>query len=166
IIGLDKYVHEANHKGKPLSLDNMCQLLYKIAKNQFYQLVNHKNEDYSSVYQTHEEVIHKEESSTKLFIPKHIIRKEILPDWLKAEQDQEKGTKKVEISLEQQLEMIQLKQDLKQELTPEEECLLQEHCSTYSSLEMVELKQDLGQALTPEEKKLLHQHAKLKEPAS
>ncbi|MEH7683374.1 replication protein, partial [Priestia megaterium] len=95
--------HEANHKGKPLSLDNMCQLLYKIAKNQFYQLVNPKNEDYSSVYPTHEEVIHKEESSTKLFIPKHIIRKEILPDWLKAEQDQEKGTKKVEISLEQQL---------------------------------------------------------------
>ncbi|WP_025753505.1 hypothetical protein [Priestia megaterium] len=166
IIGLDKYVHEANHKGKPLSLDNMCQLLYKIAKNQFYQLVNPKNQDYSSVYPTHEEVIHKEESSTKLFIPKHIIRKEIVPDWLKAEQDQEKGTKKVELSLEQQLETIQLKQDLEQELTPEEECLLQEHCSTYSSLEMAELKQDLGQALTPEEQELLHQHAKLKEPAS
>ncbi|WP_245229238.1 hypothetical protein [Priestia megaterium] len=101
-----------------------------------------------------------------MFIPKHIIRKEIVPDWLEAEQDQEKGTKKVEISLEQQLEMIQLKQDLGQELTPEEEYLLQEHCSTYSSLEMAELKQDLGQAVTPEEQELLHQHAKLKEPAS
>lgn len=166
IIGLDKYVHEANHKGKSLSLDNMCQLLYKIAKNQFYQLVDPKNQDYSSVYPTHEEVIHKEASSTKLFIPKHIIRKEIVPNWLKAEQDQEKGTKKVEISLEQQLETIQLKQDLGQELTPEEECLLQEHCSTYSSLEMAELKQELGQALTSEEQGLLHQHAKLKEPAS
>ena len=62
--------------------------------------------------------------------------------------------------------MIQLKQDLDQKLTPEEECLLQEHCSTYSSLEMAELKQDLGQALTPEEQDLLRQYAKLKEPAS
>ncbi|MEH6917445.1 replication protein, partial [Priestia megaterium] len=166
IVGLDKYVHEANHKGHTLSLDNMCQLLYKIAKNQFYQLVDPKNQDYSSVYPTHEEVIHKEESSTKLFIPKHIIRKEIVPDWLKAEQDQEMGTQETEVTLEQQLETIQLKQDLEQELTPEEECLLQEHCSTYSSLEMAELKQDLGQALTPEEQDLLHQYAKLKEPAS
>jgi hypothetical protein len=62
--------------------------------------------------------------------------------------------------------MIQLKQDLGQELTPEEETLLQEHSSTYSSLEMAELKQDLGQALTPKEQDLLHQHANLKEPAS
>ena len=62
--------------------------------------------------------------------------------------------------------MIQLKQDLGQELTPEEENLLQEHSTTYSSLEMAQLKQDLGQALTPEEQALLHQHANLKEPAS
>ena len=62
--------------------------------------------------------------------------------------------------------MIQLKQDLGQELTPEEENLLQEHSTTYSSFEMAQLKQDLGQALTPEEQALLHQHANLKEPAS
>ncbi|MDY0944327.1 replication protein, partial [Priestia megaterium] len=166
IVGLDKYVHEANHKGKPLTLDNMCQLIYKIAKNQFYQLIDPENENYSPVYPTDEEVIHKKESSTKLFTPKRIIRKEIVPDWLKAKKDQEKGTEKAEISLGQQLKIIELKQKLGQELTPEEENLLQEHCSTYSSLEMAELKQDLGQALTPEEQDLLHQHAKLKEPAS
>ena len=70
------------------------------------------------------------------------------------------------ISLDQQLEMIQLKQDLGQELTPEEENLLQEHSSTYSSLEMAQLKQDLGQALTPEEQELLRQHDQLKDTAS
>ena len=58
--------------------------------------------------------------------------------------------------------MIQLKQDLGQELTPEEENLLKEHSSTYSSLEMAQLKQDLGQALTPQEQALLHQQDQLK----
>ncbi|MDC0705523.1 MULTISPECIES: replication protein [Priestia] len=166
IVGLDKYVHKANHKGQPLTLDNMCQLLYKIAKNQFYQLIDPGNEDYSPVYPTEEKVIHKKESSTKLFTPKRIIRKEIVPDWLKAKQGQEKGKEKAEVPLSQKLKIIELKQKLGQELTEEEDFLLQEHCSTYSSLEMAELKQDLGQALTPEEQELLHQHAKLKEPAS
>ncbi|CAK8583788.1 replication protein [Priestia megaterium] len=161
IVGLDKYVHEANHKGQPLTLDNMCQLIYKIAKNQFYQLIDPGNEDYSPVYPTDGEVIHKKESSTKLFTPKRIIRKEIVPDWLKAKQDQEKSTEKEEVS-----EVSLDTQLIGQELTPEEENLLQKHCSTYSSLEMAELKQDLGQALTPEEQELLHQHAKLKKPAS
>ena len=58
--------------------------------------------------------------------------------------------------------MIQLKHDLGQELTPEEENLLQEHSTTYSSFEMAQLKQDLGQALTPEEQALLHQQDQLK----
>jgi hypothetical protein len=166
IIGLDKYVHEANQQGNPLSLGDMCRLIYQIAKNQFYELVDSKEQDYSPVYANQQEVIHNESKETTFAKPKHIIRKELVPDWLKAEQKQEKGTQETELSLDQQLEMIQLKQDLGQELTPEEENLLQEHSSTYSLLEIAQLKQDLGQALTPEEQNLLHQHAKLKEPAS
>ncbi|WP_421535878.1 replication protein [Priestia sp. D3YE.R1] len=127
IVGLDKYVHEANHKGKPLTLDNMCQLIYKIAKKQFYQLLDPENQDYSSVYLTHKEVIHKEESSTKLFTPKRIIRKEIVPNWLKAKQDRENSTEKKEVSSVTQLEIIELKQRLGQELTPEEQELLHQH---------------------------------------
>lgn len=127
IVGLDKYVHEANHKGKPLTLDNMCQLIYKIAKKQFYQLLDPENQDYSSVYPTHKEVIHKEESSTKLFTPKRIIRKEIVPNWLKAKQDRENSTEKKEVSSVTQLEIIELKQRLGQELTPEEQELLHQH---------------------------------------
>ncbi|MED4217860.1 replication protein [Priestia megaterium] len=166
IVGLDKYVHEANQQGNPLSLRDMCRLIYQIAKNQFYELTKPKSQDYSSVYANQQEVIHNESQPTTLAKPKHIIRKELVPDWLKTEQQQEEPTLETEVTVEQQLEIVQLKQDLGQELTPEEENLLQEHCSTYSSLEMAELKQDLGQALTPEEQDLLHQYAKLKEPAS
>ncbi|MGB8270672.1 MAG: replication protein, partial [Priestia megaterium] len=79
-----------------------------------------------------------------------------------AEQKQKESTQETAISLDQQLEMIQLKQDLGQELTPEEESLLQEHSSTYSSLEMAQLKQDIGKALNPEEQVLLRQHGQLK----
>ncbi|MDR7247114.1 replication protein [Priestia megaterium] len=165
IVGLDKYVHEANQQGNPLSLGDMCRLIYQIAKNQFYEFVEPKGQDYSSVYAHQHEVIHNE-SQTTLVKPKHIIRKEMIPDWLKAEGDQKESIQETEVTLEQKLEMVQLKQDLGQDLTPEEENLLQEHCSTYSSLEMAKLKQDLGQALTPEEQELLYQHAKLKEPAS
>ncbi|MEK1831454.1 hypothetical protein AAAC51_28675 [Priestia megaterium] len=68
--------------------------------------------------------------------------------------------------MDQQLEMIQLKQDLGQELTPEEENVLKEHSSTYSSFEMAQLKQDLGQALTPQEQALLQQHAQLQDTVS
>ncbi|MFE7083619.1 replication protein [Priestia megaterium] len=167
IMGLDKYVHEANQQGNPLSLGDMCRLVYQIAKNQFYELVNPKGQDYSSVYAHQQEVIHNESETTTLAKPKHIIRKELVPDWLKAEEDQKESAQETEVTLEQKLEMIELKQDLGQELTLEEESLLQEHCSTYSSLEMAELKQDLGQPLTTEEQDLLHQHAaKLKEPVS
>ncbi|KRD81700.1 hypothetical protein ASE51_24230 [Bacillus sp. Root147] len=166
IVGLDKYVHEANQQGNPLSLGDMCRLIYQIAKNQFYELVNPKGQDYSSVYANQQEVIHNESETTTLATPKHIIRKEIVPDWLKAEQDQEESVQETEISLDQQLEMIQLKQDLGQELTPEEENLLQEHSSTYSLLEMAQLKQDLGQVLTPEEQECLRQHNQLKDTAS
>ncbi|MBG9475766.1 replication protein [Priestia megaterium] len=160
IVGLDKYVHEANHKGTTLSLDEMCRLVYQIAYNQFTNLLKGNTEE-----QSPESDIHTE-AETALFTPKHIIRKELVPAWLQAEQEQQECTQEAAISLDQQLEMIQLKQDLGQELTPEEETLLQEHSSTYSSLEMAELKQDLGQALTPKEQDLLHQHANLKEPAS
>ncbi|MFP3669709.1 replication protein [Priestia sp. SIMBA_032] len=166
IVGLDKYVHEANQQGNPLSLRDMCRLIYQIAKNQFYELTKPKEQDYSSVYANQQEVIHNESQTTTLATPKRIIRKELVPDWLKAEQQQQKGIQETDITVDQQLQMIQLKQDLGQELTPEEGDLLQEHCSTYSSLEMAELKQDLRQALTPEEQDLLHQYAKLKEPAS
>ncbi|SDE80232.1 hypothetical protein SAMN04487777_12813 [Priestia aryabhattai B8W22] len=161
IVGLDKYVHEANHKGTPLSLDEMCRLVYQIAYNQFTNLLKGNTEEPTS-----ESDIHTEVQTKALPKPKHIIRKEIVPTWLKAEQEQKESTQETAISLDQQLEMIQLKQDLGQELTREEETLLQEHSSTYSSLEMAELKQDLGQALTPKEQDLLHQHANLKEPAS
>ncbi|MCY9024086.1 replication protein [Priestia megaterium] len=160
IVGLDKYVHEANHKGTTLSLDEMCRLVYQIAYNQFTNLLKGNTEEPSSESDIHIE------AETALFTPKHIIRKELVPEWLKAEQEQKDCTQEEAISLDQQLEMIQLKQDLGQELTPKEETLLQEHSSTYSSLEMAELKQDLGQALTPKEQDLLHQHANLKEPAS
>ncbi|MFF2444917.1 replication protein [Priestia megaterium] len=156
IIGLDKYVHEANHKGTTLSLDEMCRLVYQIAFNQFTNLLKGNTEQ-----QTSESDIHTE-AKTALFTPKHIIRKELVPDWLKAEQEQKEPTQDTAISLDQQLEMIQLKQDLGQELTPEEENLLKEHSSTYSSLEMAQLKQDLGQALTPQEQALLHQQDQLK----
>ncbi|MED4213098.1 replication protein, partial [Priestia megaterium] len=166
IVGLDKYVHEANQQGNPLSLRDMCRLIYQIAKNQFYDLTKPKDQDYSSVYANQQEVIHNESKETPLVKPKHIIRKELVPDWLKAEQQQEEATKETEISLEHQLEMIQLKQDLGQELTPEEENLLQEHSSTYSLLEIAQVKQDLGQALTPEEQDCLRQHNQLKDTAS
>ncbi|WP_456364958.1 replication protein (plasmid) [Priestia aryabhattai] len=166
IVGLDKYVHEANQQGNPLSLGDMCRLIYQIAKNQFYDLTNPKDQEYSSVYANQQEVIHTESQTTTLATPKRIIRKELVPDWLKAEQKQEKCTQKAEVSLDQQLEMIQLKQDLGQELTLEEENLLQEHSSTYSLLEIAQVKQDLGQALTPEEQDCLRQHNQLKDTAS
>ncbi|QCR30556.1 replication protein [Priestia megaterium] len=166
IVGLDKYVHEANQQGNPLSLRDMCRLIYQIAKNQFYEWVNLKKQDYSPVYAKQQEVIHNESETTTLTKPKHIIRKELVPEWLQAEQDQEEGIQETEVKLDQQLEMIQLKQDLGQELTPEEENLLQEHSSTYSLFEIAELKQDLGQALTPEEQDCLRQHNQLKDTAS
>ncbi len=156
IVGLDKYVHEANHKGTPLSLDEMCRLVYQIAFNQFTNLLKGNTEQ-----QTSESDIHTE-AKTALFTPKHIIRKELVPAWLQAEQEQKECTQEPALSLDEQLEMIQLKQDLAQELTPEEENLLKEHSTTYSSLEMAQLKQDLGQALTPEEQALLHQQGQLK----
>jgi hypothetical protein len=157
IVGLDKYVHEANHKGTTLSLDEMCRLVYQIAYNQFTTLLKGITEE-----QTPESNIHTKVETATLFTPKHIIRKELVPEWLKAEQEQKECTQETAISLDQQLEMIQLKQGLGQELTPEEENLLQEHSSTYSSLEVAQLKQDLGQALTPEEQALLHQHDQIK----
>lgn len=160
IVGLDKYVHEANHKGTTLSLDEMCRLVYQIAFNQFTNLLKGNTEQ-----QTSESDIHTE-AKTALFKPKHIIRKELVPAWLQAEQEQNECTQEETISLDQQLEMIQLKQDLGQELTPEEENVLKEHSSTYSSLEMAQLKQDLGQALTPEEQALLHQQDQLKDSVS
>ncbi|MGG4382687.1 replication protein [Priestia megaterium] len=161
IVGLDKYVHEANHKGTTLSLDEMCRLVYQIAYNQFTNLLKGNTEEQSS-----ESDIHTKTETAALFTPKHIIRKEIVPAWLKAEQEQKDCTQETAISLDQQLEMIQLKQDLGQELTPEEESLLQEHSSTYSSLEMAQLKQDLGQALTPEEQALVREHAQLQDTVS
>ncbi|MFQ6391208.1 replication protein [Priestia aryabhattai] len=156
IVGLDKYVHEANHKGTPLSLDEMCRLVYQIAYNQFTNLLKGNTEEPSSKSDIHTE------AETALYTPKQIIRKELVPAWLKAEQEQNECTQEETISLDQQLEMIQLKQDLGQELTPEEENVLKEHSSTYSSLEMAQLKQDLGQALTPQEQALLHQQDQLK----
>ncbi|USL39566.1 DUF2959 domain-containing protein [Priestia megaterium] len=166
IVGLDKYVREANQQRKALSLGDMCRLIYKIAKNQFYQLIDPENEDYSPVYPTDEKVIHKKESSRKLFTPKRIIREEIVPNWLKAKKNQEKSTEKEEVSLDTQLKIIKLKQRLGQELTTEEENLLEEHSSTYSLLEIAQVKQDLGQALTPEEQDCLRQHNQLKDTAS
>ncbi|MEH7314376.1 replication protein [Priestia megaterium] len=160
IVGLDKYVHEANHKGTPLSLDEMCRLVYQIAYNQFTNLLKGNTEEPSSVSNIHTE------AKTALFTPKHIIRKEIVPAWLKAKQEQKERTQDTALSLDEQLEMIQLKQDLGQELTPEEENVLQEHSTTYSSLEMAQLKQYLGQALTPEEQALLHEHAQLQDTVS
>ncbi|QJX74718.1 replication protein [Priestia megaterium] len=157
IVGLDKYVHEANHKGTTLSLDEMCRLVYQIAYNQFTNLLKGNTEEQSS-----ESDIHTEAETPALFTPKHIIRKELVPAWLKAEQEQKKCTQEATISLDQQLEMIQLKQDLGQELTSKEESLLQEQSSTYSLLEMAKLKQEIGQALNPEEKALLRQHDQLK----
>ncbi len=161
IIGLDKYVHEANHKGTTLSLDEMCRLVYQIAFNQFTNLLKGNTEKQAS-----ESDIHTEAETTALFTPKHIIRKEVVPAWLKTEQKQNECTQKETLSLDQQLEMIQLKQDLGQELTSEEESLLQEHSSTYSLLKMAQLKQDIGKALNPEEQALLRQHAQLKDTAS
>ncbi|MGG0402773.1 replication protein [Priestia megaterium] len=161
IVGLDKYVNEANHKGTPLSLDEMCRLVYQIAYNQFTNLLKRNTEEPTS-----ESDIHTEVQTKALPKPKQIIRKEIVPAWLQAEQEQKESTQETAISLDEQLEMIQLKQDLGQELTPEEENLLQEHSTTYSSLEMAQLKQDLGQALTPEEQALLHEHAQLQDTVS
>ncbi|MEH7509362.1 hypothetical protein V7159_16775, partial [Priestia megaterium] len=160
IVGLDKYVHEANHKGTSLSLDDMCRLVYQIAFNQFTKLLKGNTEEPTSESDIHTE------AKTALFTPKHIIRKELVPAWLQAEQEQNESTKETAISLDQQLEMIQLKQDLGQELTPEEEDLLKKHSSTYSSLEMAQLKQDLGQALTPQEQALLQEHAQLQDTVS
>ncbi|MCF8890949.1 replication protein [Priestia megaterium] len=157
IVGLDKYVHEANHKGTPLLLDDMCRLVYQIAYNQFTNLLKGNTEEPSS-----ESDIHTEVQTKALPKPKQIIRKELVPAWLQAEQEQKERTQDTALSLDEQLEIIQLKQDLGQELTPEEENILQEHSTTYSSLEMAQLKQDLGQALTPEEQALLHQQDQLK----
>jgi hypothetical protein len=161
IVGLDKYVHEANHKGTTLSLDEMCRLVYQIAYNQFTNLLKGNKED-----QTSKSDIHTKAETAALFTPKHIIRKELVPAWLQAEQQQKECTQEKAISMDQQLEIIQLKQDLGQELTREEESLLQEHSSTYSSLEMAQLKQDIGKALNLEEQALLRQHDQLKDTAS
>ncbi|MBD8847867.1 MULTISPECIES: replication protein [Priestia] len=161
IVGLDKYVHEANHKGTTLSLDEMCRLVYQIAYNQFTNLRKGNTEEQSS-----KSDIHTEAETAALFTPKHIIRKELVPAWLQAEQEQKECIQETAISLDEQLEMIQLKQDLGQELTPEEETLLQEHSSTYSSFEVAQLKQDLGQVLTPQEQALLQQHAQLQDTVS
>jgi hypothetical protein len=166
IVGLDKYVHEANQQGNPLSLRDMCRLIYQIAKNQFYELTKPKVQDYSSVYANQQEVIHNESKETPLATPKRIIRKELVPNWLKAEQQQDKPKQEKDVTVEQQLEMIQLKQDLGQELTPEEGDLLQEHSSTYSLFEIAQVKQDLGQALTPEEQECLREYNQLKDTAS
>ncbi|MBE2978283.1 replication protein [Priestia megaterium] len=166
IVGLDKYVHEANQQGNPLSLRDMCRLIYQIAKNQFYELAKPKVQDYSSVYANQQEVIHNESKETTLATPKRIIRKELVPDWLKAEQQQDQPKQETEVTVDQQLEMIQLKQDLGQELTLEEENLLQEHSSTYSLFEIAQVKQDLGQVLTLEEQECLRQHNQLKDTAS
>ncbi|MGG1564225.1 replication protein, partial [Priestia megaterium] len=166
IAGLDKYVHEANQQGNPLSLRDMCRLIYQIAKNQFYDLAKPKNQDYSSVYANQQEVIHNESKETLLATTKRIIRKELVPDWLKAEQQQDQPKQEIDVTVEQQLEMIQLKQDLRQDLTPEEESLLEEHSSMYSLLEIAQVKQDLGQALTPEEQECLRQQNQLKDTAS
>ncbi|MED4287403.1 replication protein [Priestia megaterium] len=161
IVGLDKYVHEANHKGTTLSLDDMCRLVYQIAFNQFTNLLKGNTEEPSS-----ESDIHTEVETAARFTPKHIIRKELVPAWLKAEQEQNECTQEATMSLDQQLEIIQLKQDLGQELTSEEESLLQERSSTYSSLEMAQLKQNLGKALTPEEQALLCEYDQLKSSVS
>jgi hypothetical protein len=166
IVGLDKYVHEANQQGNPLSLGDMCRLIYQIAKNQFYELVDPEGQDYSSVYAHQQEVIHNESQTTTLATPKRIIRKELVPNWLKAEENQKESAQETKVTVEQKLEMIQLKQDLGQELTPEEENLLEEHSSTCSLLEIAQVKQDLGQALTPEEQECLRQHNQLKDTAS
>ncbi|MES9773381.1 replication protein [Priestia megaterium] len=160
IVGLDKYVHEANHKGTTLSLDEMCRLVYQIAYNQFTNLLKGNTEEPSSESDIHTE------AETALFTPKQIIRKELVPAWLQAEQEQNECTQEATISLDQLLEMIQLKQDLGQELTPEEENVLQEHSTTYSSFEMAQLKQDLGQVLTLQEQALLQQHAQLQDTVS
>jgi len=161
IVGLDKYVHEANHKDTTLSLDEMCRLVYQIAYNQFSNLLKGNTEEQSS-----ESHIHTEAETAALVKPKHIIRKEIVPAWLQAEQEQKERTQDTALSLDEQLEMIQLKQDLGQKLTPEEETLLQEHSSTYSSFEIAQLKQDLGQVLTPQEQALLQQHEQLQDTVS
>ncbi|MHC8965675.1 replication protein [Priestia aryabhattai] len=161
ILGLDKYVHEANHKGTPLSLDEMCRLVYQISYNQFTNLLKGNTEEPSS-----ESDIHTEVQTKALPKSKQIIRKELVPAWLQAEQEQKESTQEPALSLDEQLEMIQLKQDLGQTLTPEEETLLQEHSSTYSSLEMAQLKQDLGQTLTPQEHALLQQQAQLQDTVS
>lgn len=161
IVGLDKYVHEANYKGTPLLLDEMCRLVYQIAYNQFANLLKGNTEEPSS-----ESDIHTKAVETALFTPKHITRKELVPAWLKVEHEQKESAQETALSLDQQLEMIQLKQDLGQELTPEEENVLQEQSSLYSSLEMAQLKQDLGQELTLEEQDLLHEHAQLQDTVS
>jgi hypothetical protein len=139
----------------------MCRLVYQIAYNQFTNLQKGNKEEPSS-----ESNIHTEAEKAALFMPKHIIRKEMVPAWLQAEQEQKECTQEATISLDQQLQMIQLKQDLGQELTPEEESLLQKHSSTYSLLEMAQLKQDLGQELSLEEQALLRDHAQLKDSVS
>ncbi|MGG4386345.1 replication protein, partial [Priestia megaterium] len=153
-------------QGNPLSLRDMCRLIYQIAKNQFYELANPKEQDYSSVYANQQEVIHNESKETRLATPKRIIRKELVPDWLKAEQQQDQPKQETEVTVDQQLEMIQLKQDLGQELTLEEENFLEEHSSTYSLLEIAQVKQDLGQVLTLEEQECLRQQNQLKDTAS
>ncbi|MDD9781084.1 replication protein, partial [Priestia megaterium] len=66
IVGLANSVHEANQQGNPFSLRDMCRLIYQIAKNQFYELVNPKGQDYSSVYAHQQEVIHNESKETIL----------------------------------------------------------------------------------------------------
>jgi hypothetical protein len=157
IVGLDKYVHEANHKGATLSLDEMCRLVYQIAYNQFTNLL--KGNEAEQAFKSN---IHTKVEEAALPRPKHIVRKEMVPAWLQTEQEQKGHKQEATISLDQQLEMIQLKHDLGQKLTPKEETLLQEHSSTYSSFEMAQLKQDIGQAVTPEEQTLLHQQDLLK----
>ncbi|MDD9781086.1 replication protein, partial [Priestia megaterium] len=94
-----------NHKGTPLSLDDMCRLVYQIAYNQFTNLLKGNTEEPTSESDIHTD------AKTALLPPKHIIRKELVPAWLKAEQEQKECTQETAIFLDQQLEMIQLKHD-------------------------------------------------------
>ncbi len=52
IVGLDKYVHEANQKGTPLSLDEMCRSYLSNCLKSILSIRNPKEQDYSSVYAT------------------------------------------------------------------------------------------------------------------
>lgn len=65
-----------------MSFEEQCKLVYRIALNKFNELVQTEDK--------------KDEEEAVFVTPRKIVRKEMLPDWFKAQQKQEQTIKSEE----------------------------------------------------------------------